>query len=190
MVAAKGTRSRILDLAEILLLDKGFNGFSYKHIAEQLGVKNAAIHYHFPAKSDLGTALVERYRRRFRAWTDQQQMQSLSPGEKLKGYFGIALSYLRHGGKVCPLGMLETEFNILPVAVRDEAQALDREMREWLSGVLEEGRASGEFVFFGGAEDKALVITATLQGVLQIARAAGAEVVFAAVRQLKKDLRI
>ena len=68
MVAAKGTRDQILDLAENLLLDKGFNGFSYKHIAEQLGVKNAAIHYYFPAKSDLGTALVERYRRHFQAF--------------------------------------------------------------------------------------------------------------------------
>jgi TetR/AcrR family transcriptional repressor of nem operon len=189
MVAAKDTRNQILDLAESLLLDKGFNGFSYKHIAEQLGVKNAAIHYHFPAKSDLGTALVDRYRCRFRAW-GKQQAQALSPTEKLNGYFGIALSYLRHGGKVCPLGMLETEFNILPVVVRNEAQALDREMREWLSEVLEEGLTSGEFVFSGEAEDKALVITATLQGVLQIARAAGAEVVFAAVRQLKKDLGI
>jgi len=190
MVAAKGTRDQILDLAENLLLDKGFNGFSYKHIAEQLGVKNAAIHYHFPAKSDLGTALIERYRRRFQAWVDQQQTHPLSPTENLNGYFGITLSYLRHGGKVCPLGILETEFNILPVAVRVEAQALDMEMREWLSRVLEDGRVSGEFVFTGEAEGKALVITATLQGVLQIARAAGSEVVFAAVRQLKKDLGI
>lgn len=190
MVAAKGTRDRILDIAESLLLDKGFKGFSYKHIAEQLGVKNAAIHYHFPSKSDVGTALVERYRRRFRAWTNQQQEHPLSPTEKLNGYFGIALAYLRHGGKVCPLGMLEAEFNVLPVPVRVEAQALDKEMRQWLSGILEEGRTCGEFVFSGEADSKALVITATLQGVLQIARAAGAKVVFAALRQLKKDLGI
>jgi TetR/AcrR family transcriptional repressor of nem operon len=189
-VAGKGTRNRILDLAESLLLDKGFNGFSYKHIAEQLGVKNAAIHYHFPAKSDLGTALVQRYRRRFSKWIAQQQEKSLSPTEKLSGYFGITVSYLRHGGKVCPLGILETEFNVLPVVVRDEAQALDTEMREWLSVVLEDGRASGEFVFDGEAKGKSLVITASLQGVLQIARAAGPEVVFTTVRQLKKDLGI
>lgn len=190
MVGTKDTRNRILDLAESLLLDKGFNGFSYKHVAEQLGVKNAAIHYHFPAKSDLGQALVERYRLHFSSWTTRQQKQSVSPTDKLKGYFGITISYLRHGGKVCPLGVLETEFNVLPVSVRDEAQVLDKEMREWLSGVLEEGRESGEFVFAGNSEGKALIITAALQGILQIARAAGPEVVFATVRQLKKDLGI
>jgi TetR/AcrR family transcriptional repressor of nem operon len=188
MVVATGTRDRILDIAETLLLDKGFKGFSYKHIADQLGVKNAAIHYHFPTKSDLGTALVERYRHRFNAWIEQQRQTPISPREKLNGYFGITLSYLRHGGKVCPLGVLETEFNVLPVPLQEAAQALDREMRDWLSGVLEQGRATGEFVFDGSADAKALVITATLQGVLQIARTAGSKVVFTAIRQLKIDL--
>ncbi len=190
MVPPSDTRDRILDTAETLLLDQGFNGFSYKHIAEQLGVKNAAIHYHFPAKSDLGAALVDRYRRRFRAWTEQHQETPPSPTDKLNGYFGIALSYLRHGGKVCPLGMLETEFNTLPEPVRAQAQALDTEMRQWLSDVLEEGRSRGEFTFDGEAGGKALVITATLQGALQIARAAGSEIVFSALRQLKRDLGI
>lgn len=188
MAPAKDTRDRILDSAETLLLDQGFNGFSYKHIAEQLGVKNAAIHYHFPTKSDLGVALLERYRRRFHAWIKQQQEHTVTATEKLNGYFGITLSYLRHGGKVCPLGVLETEFNVLPVPLQDAAQTLDREMRVWLGSVLDVGRASGEFRFEGEADAKALVITATLQGVLQIARSAGSEAVFSAIRQLKIDL--
>ena len=37
------TRARILDLAENLLLERGFNAFSYQHIAHKLGVKPAAI---------------------------------------------------------------------------------------------------------------------------------------------------
>jgi hypothetical protein len=43
-------------------------------------------------------------------------------------------------------------------------------------------------VFEGNADAKALIITATLQGVLQIARTAGSKVVFAALRQLRVDL--
>ena len=56
------TRSRILDVAEDLLQDRGFNGFSYKDVAGALGIRNAAVHYHFPAKADLGVELVERAR--------------------------------------------------------------------------------------------------------------------------------
>lgn len=190
MVAAIDTRARILDLANSLLLEKGFNGFSYKHIAEQLDVKNAAIHYHFPVKSDLGAALVGRYRQQFQVWADEQQAARRSPVEKLNGFFGIALVYVRHGRKVCPRGMLEAEFNVLPAPVQGEVQALDEEMRRWLSNVLEEGRSSGSFVFSGEADSKALVMTATLQGILQIVRVAGPAVVFTAFRQLKKDLGI
>jgi len=59
------TRKLILDTAEELLLTRSFSAFSYSNIASALGVKNAAIHYHFPSKTDLGVALVARFRRRF-----------------------------------------------------------------------------------------------------------------------------
>jgi TetR/AcrR family transcriptional repressor of nem operon len=59
------TNRAISDLAESLLQDKGFNDFSYAHIASELGVKNAAIHYHYPTKEDLSCAVVQRYRDRF-----------------------------------------------------------------------------------------------------------------------------
>jgi TetR/AcrR family transcriptional repressor of nem operon len=50
MVKITNTSRTILNLAESFLQDKGFNGFSYAYIASELGVKNAAIHYHFPTK--------------------------------------------------------------------------------------------------------------------------------------------
>lgn len=190
MVPPSDTRKNILDTAETLLLDKGFNGFSYAHIAERLAVKNAAIHYHFPSKADLGCALIARYRRRFQRWCEAVSDSTHSATDRLNGYFGIALGYARQGGKVCPLGMLETEFNTIAESVRDQIRALDEQMRCWLSEVLAQGRASGEFQFVGTPEHKALIITAALQGVLQIARPAGRSVVINALRQLRMDLQM
>ena len=43
-------RERILDIAEHLIMSRGFNRFSYKDISTEMKVKNAAIHYHFPIK--------------------------------------------------------------------------------------------------------------------------------------------
>ena len=79
------TRKRILDIAEQLLLSRGFNAFSYQHISSELGVRNAAIHYHFPKKSDLGVALIQRYRRRFRRFIEQQA--ELDPARAAGGVF-------------------------------------------------------------------------------------------------------
>lgn len=50
-----GTRERILELGEELILTKGYNGFSYQDISTALGIKNAAIHYYFASKENLGT---------------------------------------------------------------------------------------------------------------------------------------
>ena len=58
----RDTRMEIIDLAERLVRVRGYNGFSYRDLAEQIGIKTASIHYHFPTKADLGEAMVENER--------------------------------------------------------------------------------------------------------------------------------
>ena len=184
------TKELILDASEALLQDRGFSAFSYHHIAQQLGVKNAAIHYHFPSKADLGTALIRRYRERFRDYTRTLELESADPISKLECYFAIPASYLQNGQKICPLGMLEAEFYAIPEPMQLESRQLDKEMRDWLAGVLDEGRSLGVFSFEGLAGDKVLVVVAALHGVLQIARAAGPQVFALTIRQIKRELGI
>lgn len=182
------TRSDILATAEALLQERGYNGFSYRDIADRLGVKNAAIHYHFPNKSDLGVALVERYAQRFRDLTDHLESQSASWRDKVRAYLGIAVHFVRSNQRLCPLSVLETEFFTLPESVQKAAQGLDQTMRTWLSHVLEQGRLVGEIQFNGKAEDKALLIMAAGQGSMQIARVAGNKRFFSALHQIESDL--
>jgi TetR/AcrR family transcriptional repressor of nem operon len=59
------TATQILDVAERLAQVRGFNGFSYADIAAELHLTKAALHYHFAGKAELGTALLDRYARRF-----------------------------------------------------------------------------------------------------------------------------
>lgn len=182
------TKNKILDAAEELLQESGFGNFSYQDIATDLGIKKAAIHYHFPAKADLGVALVRRYLERFNAFAHEHARKGLSPRQGVEAYFGIAINYLRYGAKVCPLGVLEAEFHSIPEPMQVEIRLLDEGTREWLQGLLEAGLSSGEFKFTGNAKDKALLIVAAVQGALQIARAAGSKVLFNTLRQLKQEL--
>ena len=62
---ASDTRTEILDAAERLVQQRGFNAFSYADIARELGVTKASLHYHFAGKAELGRALIERYTERF-----------------------------------------------------------------------------------------------------------------------------
>src|SRR6267154_6700053 len=59
------TAEQILDLAETLIQTRGYSAFSYQDIADSLGIRKASIHYHFPSKTDLGIAVVDRYIARF-----------------------------------------------------------------------------------------------------------------------------
>ncbi|UCE90023.1 MAG: TetR/AcrR family transcriptional regulator [Pseudomonadota bacterium] len=188
MSARPDTREQILDAAETLLQQRGFNAFSYQNISQPLGIRNAAVHYHFPTKGNLGAALIDRYRRRFHAWVAAHRRRGSDPATLLNGYFAIPLNYLRHDNCVCPLGVLEAEFNAIPDDMRVATRALDAEIREFLAGVLRDGREQGQFQFAGLPEAKALVVVAALQGALQIARVAGPTAFRDTLRQLKCDL--
>ena len=49
-----GTASKILDVAERLVQLRGFNGFSYADVAEELGISKASLHYHSPERPSSG----------------------------------------------------------------------------------------------------------------------------------------
>lgn len=188
MVRQTNTQRAILDLAESLLQDKGFNGFSYAHLAEALGVKNAAIHYHFPTKEALGCAVIQRYRDRFQLWINNSRVNNLAPQQKLDWFFGIYTNTRADQGKVCLAGSLETEFNAIPESLRHQTESLTRELLAWLQATLNEGRQAGVFHYHGDAAGKAALILSSLQGGLQMARALGSARFHAVVRQNKQDL--
>ena len=64
-VEKTNTATQILDVAERLVQVRGFNDFSYRDVARELQLTNAALHYHFTNKAALGEALLARYLAQF-----------------------------------------------------------------------------------------------------------------------------
>jgi len=188
MAKIENSKRTILNLAESMLQDKGFNGFSYAHISSELGVKNAAIHYHFPTKEDLSIAVIQRYRERFKLWVNNSRVKDLSPEKKLDWFFSIYSDMRADKGKVCLVGSLEAEFNSIPDGLQVEVQSLHKQLLAWLQNALSEGRDAGSFQFKGESADKAAVVMSTLQGALQMARALGTKKFQDVIAQLKLDL--
>jgi AcrR family transcriptional regulator len=186
---ATGTRLKIMELAQDLLRQRGYNGFSYGHIAEALGVKNAAIHYHFPSKQELGVALVARERRRFQIWIERRQILALDAAARLDWFFSIYQHYSEGGTRVCFLGALESSFGDLPASIQQESAALNREMLDWLGAELDAGRQSGAFHFAGEPANKAILIMGALQGAIQMARLGRPGQLDAVIAQIKADLQ-
>ncbi|MFT2211360.1 TetR/AcrR family transcriptional regulator [Rhizobium giardinii] len=55
------TRTRILDVAEAAVLQKGFNGTSIEELITETGITKSGFFYHFRDKNELAKALLHRY---------------------------------------------------------------------------------------------------------------------------------
>jgi TetR/AcrR family transcriptional regulator, transcriptional repressor for nem operon len=163
------TAQRILDTAEQLARVRGFNGFSYAHIAAELGITKASLHYHFPSKGALGEALIARYSDRFvHALAEIDGRPGTAPA-KLAAYADLYADPVR-GQRMCLCGMLAAEHETLPQPITDALVAFFDANENWLEGVLEQGRAGGSLSFDGSAREAARMIVSGLEGAMLIAR--------------------
>jgi TetR/AcrR family transcriptional repressor of nem operon len=190
MNATVNTREQILDTAFDLLLQRGMNGFSYRDISEPLGVKNAAIHYHFPSKMKLVKALIEETHQRLRRKTAEFMAYGGPARPQLEGMFQLTMAQCECGRPVCMVGALSVDYEELGSGAKG---ALDRFMQDtvtWLTKVLETGREQEEFHFNGGAFSKAVSILAMIQGARQLARIHGMKMLECTFSQIRTDLGI
>jgi len=190
MTRITDTRDQIMDRAAQLLMSRGFNGFSYRDISLHLGVKNAAVHYHFPAKADLALALVDEYRQTLRKHTSQFMAYGGSALQQIEGFFEFTSAQCQLGRCICPFGAFSIDYSELPENVRKATSEFMDETIDWLTRVLEVGRQQKEFTFCGDSRQKALTILAGLQGARQMARIHGTQLLDDVVGQFRLDLEI
>jgi TetR/AcrR family transcriptional repressor of nem operon len=167
-----GTATRILDVAERLAEVRGFNGFSYADVSRELNITNAALHYHFANKSDLGEALIARYTSRFDDALAAVESRTTDAPARLKAYADLYLDVL-NGNRMCLCGMMAAELETLPEPMRAAVITFFTENQAWLSRVLKDGKAKGTIRFQGSAIETARTIIGTLEGAMLLARLFG-----------------
>jgi TetR/AcrR family transcriptional repressor of nem operon len=188
MAKLNDTREQIMDRAGQLLMSRGFNGFSYRDISSHLGVKNAAVHYHFPAKADLAMALVDEFRTMLRKGTGEFMAYGGSALVQLDGLFAFTSKQCHAGRCICPFGAFSIDYSDLPDDLREATQGFMEETIKWLTRVMEVGKREGEFTFAGDARAKALLILSSLQGARQMARIHGIDLLDDVVTQIRRDM--
>ena len=172
MAVATDTPQRILDIAERLVQTRGFNGFSYADIAGPLRITKASLHYHFPAKADLGRRLIERYERNFLAALGRIDEESADARERLRRYAAIYGDVLQ-ANRMCLCGMLAAEYATLPKSMQEEMRHFFDENERWLTAVLQQGKRERSLKFSGAAGGVAQALIGSLEGAMMIARSYG-----------------
>ncbi|MBA3903583.1 MAG: TetR family transcriptional regulator [Rhodocyclaceae bacterium] len=103
------TRERILDVAELLFMQHGFEATSMRTITGRAGVNLASVNYHFGSKE----ALIQEVFRRRLTWLNRERLRELDRLEReakgaplkphliVEAFFGVALRMAadtEHGG--------------------------------------------------------------------------------------------
>ena len=162
MNAPNATAEQILDAAETRIKLTGYNAVSFRELADAVSVKSASVHYHFPAKADLGVALVKRYHERFFEAL-AANTASATPRQKLRAFAGLYRDALNKNGAICLCGMLGAESGGLPRPVVRAVRGFFEANIAWIGAVLKAG------AFSDAPRDDATLIVASLQGALMLA---------------------
>ena len=162
----------ILDVAEALARTQGYNGFSFRDLAQEVGIKSASVHYHFPTKADLGVALARRYTERFLTALGDPGDPALDPAAQLARYIEAYRRSLAVDGQMCLCGMLGAEIASLPIEVSDEARRFFDRNLEWLEAALAP-RVPAPAAGDTATRDRALTILAALEGAMIVSRTIG-----------------
>ena len=168
------TADEILDIAEMLIQTRGYSAISYQDIADRLGIRKASIHYHFPSKTVLGAAVVDRYVERIETALAALEADDANPSMTIFDcYTAPYLVFASTPDRVCLCGALAGEFGALPAEVRDRVEHFFGRHQQWLTRILKRGLKRGEFEFAVPAGRMAATIVGALQGALLIKRATG-----------------
>lgn len=162
----KKTRDRMIEAADRLFYQQGFEETSFSHIADAVGVARGNFYHHFKSKDQILDAVICARMEATRQMLEVWEKASGSPEQRILCFIDILLvnqAKIMNFG--CPVGTLCTELAKLNHPARADANRVFSLFREWLRRQFELlGRGSD-------AQELAMHLLARSQGVATLAHA-------------------
>ncbi len=145
----------IMDAAERRMRIGGFNGFSFREIAADVGVKSSSVHYHFPTKEKLAAAVIHRYTDEVADIIDQKLATDPDP---VKVWTRAFRGTLHSDERMCPCA-------VLGAGALDLPPELAAEVKRFFKMCLD------KLVAGGLSANSAAELLATITGAMVVANA-------------------
>lgn len=182
-----GTKDHILDIAERLVMRAGPLAFSYADIAAELGVRTAAVHYHFPTKDTLLLAVFRRAADRFDA---------VCRDAAVEGPVARVSRFVQHyrasvtDDRICMVGAFGAVLPHLAADVRGEAERFARGIAVWMTETIAEGQRLGAVRSSFQPSLLALRLLSNLIAGVQLRRLLGTDVLESMIAGIWQDLGV
>lgn len=163
---ATDTSQQIVEAADRLFYEQGFEATSFAHIAEAVGLSRGNFYYHFKSKDEILSAVIDRRLANTQAMLDGWEAQGDRPADRIRSFIEILnRNRARIMDRGCPVGTLCNELAKLDHLAKGEAARLFTLFRDWL---IRQFTALGRGA---DAESLALHLLMRSQGVATLATA-------------------
>ena len=115
----------------------GLHNLSFRTLADEVGIKSSSVHYYFPEKSNLASALIESYSQTFAQLLGDIERRKLTPKGKIDAFINLFEEVLE-SDKFCLCGMMAAEVDSLDEDNRTSLASYFQSTEDWLVRVLEE----------------------------------------------------
>jgi TetR/AcrR family transcriptional repressor of nem operon len=159
-------KEAILEAARRTAQAHGYSGLNFRELADEVGIKAASIHYHFPSKADLGAAVAKRYWEDSAAVLEALWAESSDPVRCLRQYPDTFRKSLESGNRICLCSFMSAEYDDLPEPVKKEVLAFADVNVAWLTRVL----SAATEMSTNESEQRARAIFAAVAGAQLMAR--------------------
>jgi len=162
----KTTRERIVEAADLLFYQQGYEQTSFSNVAEAVGITRGNFYYHFKTKDEILDAVIGRRLASTSEMLAGWERKGDGPEDRLLCFVDMLTAnrakIMKYG---CPVGTLCTELAKLDHRSRDDANKVFLLFRSWLRKQFELlGKA-------GQADDLAMHLLVRSQGVATLANA-------------------
>jgi TetR/AcrR family transcriptional repressor of nem operon len=117
------------------LQEGGVNGFSFRDLADAVGVKSSSVHYYFKNKNELFAAILETFTAEFTQNLQDIVDQSSSLKEVIDGMIDTFVSIAQEQ-KFCVCGILAIDQKHLSEEMVDRVNETFCALRNWLAEVM------------------------------------------------------
>lgn len=139
---AEARKDEILDAAEALFQEKGFDGASTGDILERVGIARGTLYYHFKSKEDIMDALIERHTARITEAARSVAADTSIPAD-MRVLRAVMALKVRGGSEEALIEHIHKPQNAL--MHRKIQKAMLMRVTPILAGIVEEGISQGIF---------------------------------------------
>lgn len=175
MNKAEKTKQFIVEMTAPVFNEKGYTGTSLNDMTNATGLTKGSIYGNFANKDEVALACFDYNLKKVNTIIRQEMDKKTTSRDKLMVYVHIYENFLKHpfpaGG--CPILNTAVEADDTHPLLKQKAADAILSWKGVITGLIEKGKAEGEFREAVNAEQTALTMIATIEGCIMIAKLTG-----------------